>query len=146
MFGKIVLDHRAYFYKFCEEHGGDPVEHEGRLLFRDGWTYSNIDYAGPEWPPPPDQNEVRRLKFAYWRQFKALAVRQLGYLSRIAGDLGRLQASKSAPLMRRVPPVENGQPWGSETLDLKELQERREWLELARNLAEAEIDALESGA
>src|SRR5437870_10521119 len=51
---QIKLDWREHFRRWCELHGGNPVEVGGRLLAPDGWGYSATSYGGPEYPPPTD--------------------------------------------------------------------------------------------
>lgn len=62
----VELDWAAYWRAFQDLHGGDPVRVGGRLLFRDGWTYSAYDHAGPEWPPPREPGQLRALQKEYW--------------------------------------------------------------------------------
>lgn len=62
---RVKLDWRAYFMNFCHVHG-EPVEHAGRLLFRDGYRYSGVDYQGPEELPPEDPKRLRDLMVTYW--------------------------------------------------------------------------------
>jgi hypothetical protein len=62
----ISLDWHTYFLTFSEMHGGDPVEHKSRLLFRDGWGYNRTDHRGPEYSPPTDPRELHQLQVAYW--------------------------------------------------------------------------------
>lgn len=64
---KLRVDWRAYFKEFMGAHG-DPVKWGQRLLFRDGWQYSALDYAGPEFPPPIDLRELRQLQREYWKR------------------------------------------------------------------------------
>lgn len=57
----------GYFYNFCKMHG-DPVDDGKRLIFPDGWTYARTDYAGPEVPPPKDEQVLRALMLVYWTE------------------------------------------------------------------------------
>lgn len=93
----VVLDWRAYYEKFCAIHG-DPLDHEGWLLFADGWRYSPTDYAGPEIPPPEDPAELLRLRIAYWETRRSLL---MPYLERAQSHVDYLhdqRVSRSAPL------------------------------------------------
>lgn len=132
-----VLDWRAYFAKFCDLHGGranSPVEHNGKLLFMDGWTYSNIDHAGPEWPPPDDPTELRLLQIAYWQRRKVI-VRSLAQRTRETIEkFQQLTAGRSAPLAfeDRMPPEEK----------LTYLKGRLKWLEDDFVLCSAQLKEL----
>ena len=98
----IELDHRAYFDEFCHRHG-EPVLHKGRLLFADCWTYSSSDHAGPEWPPPYENEALmRQLATAYWierrKGLKPEAFRLRGMLAGLEAQ----QQTHSGKLMHRV--------------------------------------------
>ena len=68
---RTKIDWETYYKEqFKPLHGGDPVEHEGKILFRDGWQYSIESYKGPEYPPPEDPWAVHWLKVAYWERLK----------------------------------------------------------------------------
>lgn len=106
---QVELDWVAYYERFKEIHG-DPVKWRGRLLFRDGWTYSSTDYAGPEWPPPTDAIELMRMRRAYWVLRKRVILVELEQAKAMAEGLRLLQLAKSAPLQQRIQTVdENGQ-------------------------------------
>lgn len=101
--GVIELDWKAYFYEFCRVHGPqEPVDHGGRLLFKDGWTYSAFAYEGPEWEPPSNFDELDALVVRYW-------IIRRGWLevmlSSLVLQLQKLQetiAGKSLPLRQVV--------------------------------------------
>lgn len=96
---RVRLDWRAYWKEFSRQHGDYPVRYRGRLLFRDGWTYSNSSYEGPEWPPPSTDREKAILLRAYWllrkREVRAVWWEQYQELE----QLRRLQSVKSLPLV-----------------------------------------------
>lgn len=96
----IKLDWRAYWKEFSRTHGDYPVKWKGRLLFRDGWTYSSTAYEGPEWPPPSSQEELGRMVRGYWLLRKR-EVRAAWWnsLQEVEG-LKRLQSVKSIPLQQ----------------------------------------------
>ena len=98
---KIKLDWRAYFEGFCEQHG-KPVNHAGRLLFPDGWTYSRTDHRGPEWSPPTDPVHLEELRQAYWRARLERAESDLGDVSRLCENLSEMARDRSAPLKTGV--------------------------------------------
>ncbi len=69
---ELRLDWFSYWNAFRDAHGGDYVEFEGVLLFRDGARYGkSYDYRGPEQQPPDDPVELKRLKSEYWRKVRA---------------------------------------------------------------------------
>lgn len=98
---RVRLDWRAYFARFCEAHGNNPVEHGGRLLFADGWRYSMTDHAGPEWPPPSGA-DFKELQRAYWNKRLALVEVERGRLQRTIGELQQLQDQRRVPLQQRT--------------------------------------------
>lgn len=106
----VKLDWRAYYQRFCEEHG-DPVEWKGRLLFADGWGYSNMDYAGPEYPPPEipdrpgeiDQEKLKGLQVTYWKVRYKLISRRLAVVRGRLQALTNLSSQKSLPLQGVIP-------------------------------------------
>lgn len=91
-------DWRAYFLDFCQRHGGDPVEAEGRLLFRDGWGYAHNNYRGPEYPPPNSLDELARLQLVYWRRRREILVRKRDKLMYDMESLAQAQQVRSAPI------------------------------------------------
>lgn len=100
---RVELDWKAYFYEFCRVHGPqEPVEHGGRLLFRDGWTYSATSYEGPEWEPPKSFEELDALVARYWiiRRGRVTVTRDI--LVAQLQRLEELKASKSLPLHQVV--------------------------------------------
>lgn len=94
---KVRLDWKAYYLRFCEIHG-DPVPYKNQLLFQDGWQYSNMDYAGPEYPPPEDVKELRVLALAYWKVRAKLIYRKLAQVKAKLVSVTNLQSQKSLPL------------------------------------------------
>lgn len=130
---RVRLNWRAYFEQFCEVHGGDPVEHRGRLLFRNGWTHSSTDYAGPEWEPPEDPRELQKLRVAYWAKRRSMVKHELFGLQIQLGGLQALAKEKCCPLKQVVAALDEH---GNETnrvetrlLDLSRLRGRIGWLE-----------------
>jgi hypothetical protein len=98
---KLKLDWKEYFRKFVEEHG-EPVEWQDRLLFRDGWQYSNTRYQGPEVPPLVDGDKLKTLKIAYWKLLhERLSLEVRGLAGQIA-MLTEWQNERSMPLQQRV--------------------------------------------
>lgn len=122
---RIDLDWRAYFIEFCRTHG-EPVEWEGRLLFRDGWTYSRTDYRGPEWGPPADLAELDRLVSLYWRTRHALVKTALDATAHKRNVLHDLAKSRSLPLQQATKD-EHGNPT-YRPLNTAALDARIEWL------------------
>lgn len=98
----VKLDWRAYYQRFCEEHG-DPVEWKGRLLFEDGWGYSNVDYAGPEYSPPEDLETLKGLRVTYWKVRAKLISRRLVIVKGRLQALENLSSQKSLPLQGVIP-------------------------------------------
>lgn len=99
---KVKLDWRNYYFRFSELHGGTPIIYKGRQLFQDGWGYSLEDYAGPEYPPPEDAKELRKLQIIYWYTRWNRAKNELNFVQSRASDLKNLQSAKSAPLQHVV--------------------------------------------
>jgi hypothetical protein len=62
---RVIIDWQAYYVAFVEKHG-EPVVHNDRLLFRDGWQYGRYSYQGPEYPPPDTRTQRRFLQQCYW--------------------------------------------------------------------------------
>ncbi len=98
---KIVLDWKAYFVSFCELHG-EPVLTKGRLLFRDGWTYSSTDYQGPEYPPPKNLDELDVLILEYWTLRQSTVYKQLLKLQHELKTIRDVAQSRSMPLKRTI--------------------------------------------
>jgi hypothetical protein len=99
---QVRLDWRAYWQRFKEVHGNDPVPFKGRLLFPDGWTYSNSSHAGPEWPPPDDPEELRKLLLAYWLIRRKVCLNERDHLFNLIQQLKESQRQRSAPLQQRL--------------------------------------------
>ena len=143
---EVKLDWRAYFRAFCDSHG-EPVQHEGRWLFPDGWTYALKDWAGPEWPP--DLDRLPFLQRAYWRARRGIVKVELDHLKGRLNWLKGMAAAKSVPLKQRVTyrsENDDGEPvMVSEVkdLDLGAMEERAGWL--AENLAECDANLKELG-
>ena len=93
----VQLDWRAYYYRFVEEHG-QPVPWKNRLLFPDGWTYSNVDYTGPEYPPPTDPEDLLALRVYYWGRKIVELEKKLRKARNEMEALRRLQQQRSVPL------------------------------------------------
>jgi hypothetical protein len=55
---EVAVNWQELFMEFCRQHGGDPVFHDGRLLFQDGWTHSADNHRGPSWPPSTEPIEL----------------------------------------------------------------------------------------
>lgn len=92
------IDWRAYWKEFQRAHGDYPVKYRGVLLFRDGWTYSASHYEGPEWPPPEDAHELKKLVRAYWLHHKR-EIRSLWWpKEQELRNLEQLQSVKSLSL------------------------------------------------
>ena len=131
---KVRLNWKAYFDAFSEAHGGDPVLNEGRLLFRDGWTYACSSYAGPEWPPETKEDELR-LRECYWRRRLNIV---LGIRTNLAAQLDHLrnlQSTRKVKLkqvligigedgFRRVRRPERD---GEDDVDFAELEDNLSW-------------------
>lgn len=129
----MSLDWKAYFIEFCRVHG-EPVEHEGRLLFRDGWTYSRTDYQGPEWPPPADHAELDGLVRRYWQLRLSTVKTALENLLAKRKELTDLKAVKSLPLQQVTTDPEGRRAY--KRLDTAGLDTRIGWL--AEDVAECE--------
>lgn len=131
---EVVLDWRAYFKRFCEQHGGNPVSHGGRLLFGDGWSYSSTDYMGPEWSPPTDPDELRVLLTAYWTRRRLIVKAEYDALAKTFDGLKRDAAVRSVPLQQRIVVQEENAEGKivvrqqAIDLDLQAVQLRLEWL------------------
>lgn len=98
---ELRLDWREYFKKFVEAHG-EPVEWQGRLLFRDGWGYSSTQYQGPEYPPSEDPANLRTLKTTYWELLRERLDREIRHLTGQIKMLTDWQNARSMPLQQRV--------------------------------------------
>lgn len=98
---KIVLDWKAYYEVFEQIHG-TPVKFNGRFLYRDGWTHSMTDYAGPEWAPPDDEKEKALLIRAYYRRRVPQLREERDILKNQVLSIKEMQSHLSAPLQQRV--------------------------------------------
>lgn len=114
----VVLDWREYFAEFCRLHG-EPIEVGGRLLFPDGWQYSAVNHAGPEYPPPKDP---RPLQKAYWLYRIRLVEVELTSMRRQYAGLEEMVRTRSAQLQVRT-------DGGSSPLDLELLKVQIDVLE-----------------
>jgi hypothetical protein len=88
---------QLYFYEFCEKHGR-PMQLWGVQVFPDGFTYSATDYAGPEWRPPNDPHELRKLLLGYWSKLASLCKIELKKAERELANIELTQAERAAPL------------------------------------------------
>ena len=141
---RIRLDWKAYFVAFCQEHGEGPLFHRGRLLFRDGWTYSSTDYKGPEWPPPEDEEELLKLLLTYWTLRRSAVKKELVSEAIKLAQLKEATMVRSAPLQQSIPVTDgNGFRTGGMAairLELFDFEKRVEWLEEDVKLCQNEIN------
>lgn len=143
---RIRLDWRAYFRSFVEAHG-EPIRWGKRLIFPDGWAYAALDHKGPEWPPPENPNDLRRLQKKYWDLRLAMIQSQR---QRLEGDLRALdemQRARRIPLQERFLYVEetaDGPVARYETrpLDLSAMTERLVWLSSQADLCVMKLGEL----
>lgn len=98
---KLRLDWKEYFKKFVEAHG-EPIDRDGRLLFRDGWQYSSTQYQGPEYPPPEDPANLKGLKITYWRLLYERLSREVDETFQQIKMLTDWQNERSMPLQQRI--------------------------------------------
>lgn len=140
----IKLNWRAYFQEFDQAHGGDPVVYGGRLLYPDGWRYALKDYAGPEWPPPEDEEELARLQYAYWGLHKQRLQQYLASRTRLVEGLRRLQVNKDQPLQHIASYLgEDGRMQNRiQALDLDDLETELAWGQQVLNDCETELQKL----
>lgn len=106
---KVNLSWKAYYKVFSEKHGGVPILYKGRQYFRDGWSYSATDYAGPEWPPPSDPKELLTLQRVYWYTLHNRCRNELLILRRQFDHLKGLQEEKDVPLQMIVEERQEGE-------------------------------------
>lgn len=99
---RVRYDWKAYFQKFSEVHGGDPVVYGGRLLFRDAWMYSSSDYSGPEYSPPEDEKERKALVRFYWMRRRAIIRNEMTDIRNQIRQVGDEQHRRSATLQQTV--------------------------------------------
>lgn len=141
--GKVVLDWKGYFVEFCRVHG-EPVEMGGRLVFRDGWSYSATDYEGPEWPPPPKFEELDELVFKYWVTRQGLLSRLLATLTHQLGQLEDLTKARSLPVQQQVVvDTDAGKRRGYRPLDLSLLRSKVAWVRADLEEAESRLKEIE---
>lgn len=136
---QVHLDWKGYYKQFEEKHG-EPVQlldRDGkplRLLFADGWTYSCTDYAGPEWPPPKNEQDRARLIAEYYKIKFGLVRNEYIDLCRLISYLRDLQSAKDVPLQQIASyfdDEQNKRVIGRFEVELTPLIERREWLRKA---------------
>lgn len=127
--GKIHLDWRTYFLEFCKVHG-EPVEYNGRLIFRDGWAYSSTDYKGPEYAPPANNVDLDEIVVRYWVLKRELLRRKLAETQLQLQHYRELMESRSLPIQQVVlGHNEDGtQRRDNKRLDLRGLEHRENWL------------------
>lgn len=125
----VRLDWKAYFIVFCTTHG-EPVEYEGKLLFRDGWGYSKTSYEGPEYPPPLDVKELDALVLRYWNLRLSWLRKLLMKWQHDRDTMQKLQLGRSVPL-QQVTTVETdeGKKRGYKPVDMRPFNIRIEWVE-----------------
>lgn len=146
---KLRFDWRAYFERFAELHGGNPVPFKGRLVFQDGWTYSGTDHRGPEWPPPDDERARLLLQKVYWLVRRKVSGRERNALRDAVAGIKELQATKSAPLQQlvevRVRSKHTGQRRirrSAEDVDIKALELRLRDLVADLDLCDEKLEEL----
>lgn len=111
-----MLSWAGYFRGFMAKHG-KPVDDGTRLIFSDGWVYSNCDYRGPEVAPPKDDDELRHLQLVYWTLRLEGDVHDKGARARQNEAheklrvLHELQRDRSAPLQRYATVESGGRVW-----------------------------------
>jgi hypothetical protein len=127
--GKIVLDWKAYFLEFCRVHG-EPVLHAGRLIFRDGWSYSSTDFEGPESSPPADTRELDAIVVRYWVMRKEQLDRLLAETQLLLQHYRDKVQSKSLPLRQVVLTEDDAgnKRRGHVPLNLRGLEQKEKWL------------------
>ena len=96
----VKTDWKSYFNEFDKLHGKNtgPIHYGKRLLYPDGWMYANNDYRGPEWRPPSDAEELRKLKKTYWSIFHGLVTQEIRLLEDRVREIKASQQQRSAPL------------------------------------------------
>ena len=135
----VRLDWEEYFRRFCLAHGGakhPPLMRAGRLWFEDGWGYSATDHAGPEWPPPTDEDELVRVRRVYWKLRRSAVRRELLKSRLLLEELERLVASHDVLPVQAVATWEederhpHGGRWHRQhrEVDVGAMRSRVEWL------------------
>lgn len=128
----VQLSWPAYFKEFCIQHGRWSVVYRGRLLFQDGWSYSSTSYAGPEWPSPTDEKELKSLLLVYWRRRWEIVKPLRDDLKARVENLKQQESLRQVPLQQRTIwwDQENGKYASStEPVDWGGLLSRLDWLE-----------------
>jgi hypothetical protein len=145
---ELKLDWEAYYSLFTETHG-EPVQVDGVLLFQDGWRYSCLDHAGPEYPPPKDEKRLRKLQLTYWTVVKRQYVGEAYGLRRKIEGLEQRGALSSLPLQQKLRiPTEDGKGmrWSEPgDLDLRGLKYHLRDLESLIALCDRELENLNKG-
>lgn len=126
---KIHLDWRMYFLEFCKSHG-EPIEHNGVLIFRDGWGYSSTDYKGPEYPPPAELKTLDELVVRYWVLRRHTLRCKLVETQMHLQHYRELMESRSMPLQQVIlSHNEDGtQRRDNKRVDLRGLEQKEGWL------------------
>ena len=140
------LDWKAYFNGFCELHGGNPVEVDGKLVLPDGWSYSSTAYEGPEWPPPKDEAEFVRVMTAYWNERRGIVSDELKLLQNTRRSMVDQMVNRSAPLMKKVrvfDEVAEKHRWQADELNLDAVDERISWLKADLENSVHELEKLQ---
>lgn len=95
------LDWKAYFARFSELHGGNPLQWRGWLVFPDGWRYSASSHAGPE-AAPEDEAQAKFLMSVYWKMRLASVTKERRELRMSLVGLEQQMRVMSAPLQQRI--------------------------------------------
>src|SRR5687767_8483373 len=94
------LDWKSYWERFRAAHGIWSVTYQGKQLFADGWQYGmNEDYSGPEYPPPSDPTEVRRLALCYWKMRKFYVKKNIEFVEQQLQQVAPVCANRSMALI-----------------------------------------------
>lgn len=97
---QVTINWVAYYRAFEQLHGGNPIPHKGKLLFRDAWLYSSTDHSGPEWAPPDDPSDAKALRLVYWTERRKILGLSQQMLQQQLMGLRSLQAKRSAALQQ----------------------------------------------
>lgn len=124
----VRLDWKAYFLEFCKVHG-EPVLDSGRLLFRDGWTYSSTQYEGPEWGPPQNHKELDEIVLRYWQLRQATLSKLMLKLDHEYNQLKAVIISRSVP-PQQVVFIQDGESRkrAYRPLNLEPLEQKIAWV------------------
>ena len=142
------LDWRAYFRRFCREHGGNPIDLGDVICLPDGWTYSRSRHEGPEWPPPPEPR-LTALLVRYWETRLGIVSQELTYLEHARLGLRDAMVQRSAPLMRKRRVKDEATDkwsWSLEEVSLDAMDHRLAWLRGDAEYCEEELKRLNQGA